>query len=65
MVSLWLTWGADEKIPFVVAAAGWVASRGRSENLQRAANHALLATVAVSLLPHAMKGRWIKPAPTD
>src|SRR6476661_2819652 len=50
-----LTWGADEKILLVLAAAGWVLSRGRSEPLQRAGNHALLTTVAASLLPHAMK----------
>jgi membrane-associated phospholipid phosphatase len=50
-----LTWGADEKVLLVLAAAGWLASRGRSEPLQRAGNHALLVTVAASLVPHAMK----------
>ncbi|WP_346657007.1 phosphatase PAP2 family protein [Bradyrhizobium sp. NBAIM20] len=29
--------------------------RGRKETLQRAGNHALLVTVAASLLPHALK----------
>ena len=50
-----LTWGADEKVLLVLAAAGWLASRGCSEPLRRAGNHALLVTVVASLLPHAMK----------
>jgi undecaprenyl-diphosphatase len=50
-----LTWGADEKVLLVLAAAGWLASRGRCEPLQRAGNHALLVTVAASLLPHGLK----------
>ncbi|WGD54127.1 phosphatase PAP2 family protein [Bradyrhizobium sp. CB1650] len=52
MVARALTWGADEK---VLAAAGWLASRGRGEPLRRAGNHALLVTVAASLLPHGLK----------
>jgi undecaprenyl-diphosphatase len=50
-----LTWGADEKVLLVLAMAGWIASRGRSESLRRAGNHALLVTVAASLLPHGLK----------
>lgn len=50
-----LTWGADEKVLLVVAAAGWLASRGRGERLQRAGNHAVLVAVAATLLPHGMK----------
>lgn len=50
-----LTWGADEKVLLVLAAAGWLASRGRSESLQRAGNHAALVTVAASMLPHSLK----------
>lgn len=50
-----LTWGADEKVLLVLAAAGWLASRGHSAPLQRAGNHALLVTVAASLLPHGLK----------
>ncbi len=50
-----LTWGADEKVLLVLAAAGWLASRGRGEPLRRAGNHALLVAVAASLLPHGMK----------
>jgi uncharacterized protein YjlB/membrane-associated phospholipid phosphatase len=50
-----LTWGADEKVLLILAAAGWLASRGCSEPLRRAGNHALLVTVAASLLPHGLK----------
>ena len=50
-----LTWGADEKVLLVIAAAGWLATRGRGEALRRAGNHALLVMVAASLLPHGLK----------
>jgi membrane-associated phospholipid phosphatase len=50
-----LTWGADEKVLLVLAAAGWLASRGRGEASRRAGNHAALVAVAASLLPHGMK----------
>jgi membrane-associated phospholipid phosphatase len=50
-----LTWGADEKVLLVLAAAGWLASRGRGERLRRAGNHAMLVGVAAALLPHGMK----------
>jgi membrane-associated phospholipid phosphatase len=50
-----LTWGADEKVLLVLAAVGWLASRGRGVSLQRAGNHALLVSVAASLLPHVLK----------
>jgi len=50
-----LTWGADEKVLLVLAAAGWLCSRGRGEALRRAGNHALLVTVVASLLPHGLK----------
>jgi undecaprenyl-diphosphatase len=50
-----LTWGADEKVLLILAAAAWFASRGRSEPLQRAGNHAILVTVTASLLPHGLK----------
>ncbi|TYL80862.1 phosphatase PAP2 family protein [Bradyrhizobium cytisi] len=55
MVARALTWGADEKVLLVLAAAGWLASRGRGEPLRRAGNHALLVTVSASLLPHGLK----------
>jgi membrane-associated phospholipid phosphatase len=50
-----LTWGADEKVLLVLAAVGWLGSRGRSEFLRQVGNHALLVTVAASLLPHVLK----------
>lgn len=50
-----LTLGADEKVLLTLAAVGWLASRGRGQLLRRAANHALLVTVAASLLPHGLK----------
>ncbi|WP_456658209.1 phosphatase PAP2 family protein [Bradyrhizobium sp. JR3.5] len=50
-----LTWGADEKVLLVLATAGWLASRGRGAAPERAGNHALLVTVAASLLPHGLK----------
>jgi PAP2 superfamily len=50
-----LTWGADEKLLLLLAAAGWVASRAYSEPIRRAGNHAFLVTALASLLPHALK----------
>lgn len=50
-----LTWGADEKLLLLLAAACWVASRGRSKPIRRAGNHAFLVTAVASLLPHALK----------
>lgn len=50
-----LTWGADEKVLLIFAVAGWLALRGCAEPLRRAGNHALLVTVAASLLPHGLK----------
>jgi membrane-associated phospholipid phosphatase len=50
-----LTWAADEKVLLVLAAVGWLGSRECGEPLRRAGNHALLVTVAASLLPHGMK----------
>jgi hypothetical protein len=50
-----LCWAADEKLLLALAAASWISSRGRSEPLRRAGNHALLVTAAVSLLPHGLK----------
>src|SRR4051794_1574894 len=58
-----LAWGADEKVLLVLAAAGWLVSRGRAEPLRRAGNHALLVTVAASLLPHGLKGLFDQTRP--
>lgn len=58
-----LTWGADEKVLLTLAAIAWIASRGGGEPMRRAGNHALLVTVAVSLLPHAMKSLFDQTRP--
>jgi membrane-associated phospholipid phosphatase len=50
-----VTWGADEKLLLMLAVAGWIGSRRKGEALRRAGNHALLVTVAASLLPHIFK----------
>jgi membrane-associated phospholipid phosphatase len=50
-----LTWGADEKVLLVLAAAGWLGSRGRGAPPRRAGNHALLVTVAATQLAHGLK----------
>lgn len=63
VVARGLTWGADEKILLALAAVGWVATRTKGESLQRAANHALLVTVAASLLPHVMKSLFDQTRP--
>jgi PAP2 superfamily len=58
-----LTWGADEKVLLALAAAGWLASRGHGEPLRRAGNHALLVSVAASLLPHVLKAAFDQTRP--
>jgi undecaprenyl-diphosphatase len=58
-----LTWGAEENLLLVLAAAGWIASRGRRQAVQRAGNHALLVTVAATLLPHALKSIFDQTRP--
>jgi undecaprenyl-diphosphatase len=62
-VARFLTWGADEKVLLVLAAAPWLVSRGRGEALRRAANRALLVTVAASLLPHGPKALFDQTRP--
>ena len=47
----------------VLAAVGWLGTRGRGEPLRRAGNHALLVTVAASLLPHALKAVFDQTRP--
>jgi membrane-associated phospholipid phosphatase len=58
-----LTWCADEKILLVIAAVGWLASRRGAEATRQAGNHALLVTVAVSLLPHGFKAVFDQTRP--
>ncbi|CCD93409.1 conserved hypothetical protein; putative membrane-associated lipid phosphatase [Bradyrhizobium sp. ORS 375] len=58
-----LSWGADEKVWLGLSTIGWLVSRGQARSVRRAANHALLVTVAVSLLPHAMKSAFSQMRP--
>jgi membrane-associated phospholipid phosphatase len=62
-VARFVTWGGDEKILLVLAAAVWLVSRGHGEALRRAGNHALLVTVAASLLPHGLKALFDQTRP--
>jgi hypothetical protein len=50
-----LTWGADEKVLCALAAGWWLFCQRRSTSDQAAASHILLTTVAVTLIPHALK----------
>jgi undecaprenyl-diphosphatase len=58
-----LTWGADEKILLTLATIGWVASLKGDDSIRRAGNHALLVTVAASMLPHAFKSIFDQTRP--
>jgi membrane-associated phospholipid phosphatase len=55
-------WGR-RKVLLVLAAAGWIVSRGRSEPLRCAGNYALLITAATSLLPHVMMSLFDQTRP--
>ena len=50
-----ITWGADEKVLCALAAGWWLYCQNRSASERAAASHILLTTVAVSLIPHALK----------
>jgi membrane-associated phospholipid phosphatase len=58
-----ITWGADEKLLLVLAGVGFIATRGKSEQLRRAGNHALLVTVVAALAPHALKSLFNQTRP--
>lgn len=63
VVARGLTWAADEKILMVAVAIGWAATRTKGEPLKRTADHALLVTIAASLLPHVMKALFDQTRP--
>ncbi|OKO77650.1 phosphatase PAP2 family protein [Bradyrhizobium sp. NAS96.2] len=63
MIARGLTWGADEKVLLFLVAAGWLVSRRGSAAQRRAGDHALLVTVAASLLPHLMKSLFDQRRP--
>ena len=50
-----LTWGADEHVLCALAAGWWLYCRRKDERQRRASDHILLTTIAVTLLPHALK----------
>jgi membrane-associated phospholipid phosphatase len=50
-----VTWGADEKVLCALAAGWWLYCQKRPARDRAAASHILLTTVAVSLIPHALK----------
>ena len=50
-----LTWGADEKVLCVAVAAWWLVCQMRGPRQRASSSHLLLTTVAVSLIPHALK----------
>ena len=58
-----LSWGADEKVWLALTSVGWLVSRGQNPDLRRAANHALLVTVAVAALPHVLKSMFNQTRP--
>ena len=58
-----LTWGADEHILCALAAGWWLYCRHRTARDRQNSNHILLTTVAVTLLPHALKAIFDQDRP--
>ena len=58
-----LTWGADEHLLLVAAAAWWIYSRGQTGRRRRIADHVLLTTLVASGLPHLLKTIFDQPRP--
>jgi membrane-associated phospholipid phosphatase len=58
-----VTWGADEKVLCALAAGWWLFCQTRSASDRAAASHILLTTVAVSLIPHALKAMFDQQRP--
>jgi undecaprenyl-diphosphatase len=58
-----LTWGADEHILCALAAGWWLYSRHRTARDRQNSDHILLTTVAVTLLPHALKAIFDQDRP--
>jgi membrane-associated phospholipid phosphatase len=50
-----LTWGADERVLCALAAGWWVYCRHRTARERVSSNHLLLATIAVTFIPHLLK----------
>jgi membrane-associated phospholipid phosphatase len=58
-----VTWGADEKVLCALAAGWWLYCQTRAASGRAAASHILLTTVAVSLIPHALKAMFDQQRP--
>jgi undecaprenyl-diphosphatase len=58
-----VTWGADEKVLCALAVGWWLYCQTRSASDRAAASHILLTTVAVSLIPHALKAIFDQQRP--
>jgi membrane-associated phospholipid phosphatase len=50
-----LTWGADEHVLCVLAAAWWLLARSKGSEQRLASDHVLLTTLVASALPHLLK----------
>ena len=50
-----LTWGADEHVLVVTAAAFWLLSRSGSPRKRTVGTHFLAASLATAVVPHALK----------
>ena len=58
-----LTWGADERLLLVAAAAWSICSRGQTGRRRRIADHVLLTTLVASGLPHLLNTIFDQPRP--
>jgi len=54
-VSKLLTWGADEHLLCLAAAAWWIYSRQAPARQRLLSDHLLVCSVAASIVPHALK----------
>lgn len=50
-----MTWGADEHVLTVLAAAWWFYSRSQRRGQRNTADHILITTLVASALPHLLK----------
>ena len=58
-----LTWGADEHVLRVLAAAWWLSTRRQGRSTRRAADHVLLTTLVASVIPHFLKSIFDQERP--
>lgn len=58
-----LTWGADEHVLLVLAAAVWLYARNRPGEERRAANHILAVSLVAAILPHILKSAFNQVRP--